>query len=103
MKVELRFRASEDCVHGYLVSQHVDFDQEIDWPFGPVKANGETLSPTRPPFQEEEMKRLNLHLDPGEKCAVNEFRTPSGALLKVLVDPRGEEETVYLVSRSTGK
>ncbi|MEU7318593.1 hypothetical protein [Streptomyces sp. NPDC007083] len=99
----LRFRASEECVHSYLSAHSVDFDRGLEWPSrvrGTV--DGETVSPYRPPFRKEVMETFGLSMNRQVTYEHHlDFLTGNGSGCDVLVDPRGDGETVYIVSTST--
>lgn len=103
-KLNLSFRASKSCVDGFLMENNVKVSEPLRWPFGVSGTDGDRkISPTRPPFPENDMKRFGWNLDPSrEYNFYGSFRTSSGSTFEVLVDPRDAIQTVYMVSTNIG-
>ncbi|MCT9094355.1 hypothetical protein N4G70_36815 [Streptomyces sp. ASQP_92] len=100
----LRFTAPKVCVEQYLDDHGVSRDNPLHWPTGESGTFGDQkVSPTDPPFQPQSMKDFKLKLDPEKRYDLyNDFKTPTGAVFLVLVDPQGEQSTIYLDSVSLG-
>ncbi|MEV4434546.1 hypothetical protein [Streptomyces sp. NPDC049555] len=98
-QLSLSFRAPRDCVDGYLRSHGEDPTKPSHWPYGKGTMDGVELSPTRPPFSGDVAKDMGWRFDPGRTYdSYSFFETPNGARFKVVVDPTGDKQTVYMTS-----
>ncbi|MEV6572890.1 hypothetical protein [Streptomyces sp. NPDC051577] len=105
IKLAMSFTASTSCVEQYLKDHQVDLSRPLYWPAsGWDSVGGEKISPTEPPFRPESMKQFKLHLDAGKKYKKYiGFRTPKDAEFTVLLDPEGENTSLYMESRLPGR
>ncbi|MFG3280440.1 hypothetical protein [Streptomyces sp. NPDC048111] len=102
--MSLRFTAPKACVDQYLSDHGVSRDHPLHWPTGESGTfEGRQVTPTDPPFAPGRMKDFGLTLNPEKRYDLyNDFTTPTGAVFLVLVDPQGEQSTIYLDSVSLG-
>lgn len=97
-KLSLSFRAPKPCVDKFL-REHgaVDVEKPFHWPTQGAD------SPQDSYFLEEDSKRFGWEFDHSRQYDVHRgFHTSNGSLFKVLVDPRGTTETVYMQSTFVG-
>ncbi|WP_158888183.1 hypothetical protein [Amycolatopsis anabasis] len=103
--LDLSFRAPNACADSYLTAHGVDpADPSSVWPSGVTgTVNGKAISPTEPPFPRELMDRYGWVADPKRTYGYYlDFRTPAGAVFRVLVDRGPATATVYLHSTYLG-
>ncbi|MEW2371452.1 hypothetical protein AB0940_19130 [Streptomyces sp. NPDC006656] len=105
VKLAMSFTAPTTCVEQYLKDHHVDLTTPIYWPASAWDtAGGERISPTAPPFKPETMKQFKLKLDPNKRYKrYIGFRTPKDAEFSVLLDPDGDQTSLYMESRLPGR
>ncbi|WP_417923566.1 hypothetical protein [Streptomyces ehimensis] len=103
-ELKLSFRAPKGCIEQFLQSHGENPADSFRWPFGGGTVNGEELSPTRPPFPDSTMNDMGWKLDPSRvyNCYLG-FRTSNGGAFQVVVDPKGDKNTIYMVSTERPK
>ncbi|MCA6096394.1 hypothetical protein LE181_30035 [Streptomyces sp. SCA3-4] len=96
-KLNLSFRAPEECVNRYLADHGVKAGEAVSWPFGPRVIDGREVSPTEPPFAGGDVKRFGWKLDAtGKYEYYDSFTTIKGAHFAVLVDVHDPMRTIYM-------
>ncbi|MFG2182611.1 hypothetical protein ACGFLS_28365 [Streptomyces abikoensis] len=98
-QLNLSFRAPKECVDQYIRSHGEKPDNPFRWPFGGGTLNGVKLDPNRPPFPEATVKEMNWKFDPSRQYnCYSHFDTPNGGRFMMVVDLKGDEQTVYMMS-----
>ncbi|MFH8346299.1 hypothetical protein [Streptomyces sp. NPDC018045] len=102
-KLSLSFRAPRPCVEKFLQEHGVSKVKDpYHWPSGRV-VSGDSDPAPEPPFLEAETKRFGWKFDPRKLYNVySDFHTSNGSLFKVLGEPHGDTETLYLQSTYAG-
>lgn len=94
----LSFRASKSCVDTFLKNYGVvDVDKPFSWPSAGADPRQDAY------FLEGDAKRFGWKFDRSRQYSTYRgFHTPNGSLFKVLVDPNGVKETVYMQATFAG-
>ncbi|MEU1825366.1 hypothetical protein ABZ502_23420 [Streptomyces abikoensis] len=96
--LSLSFRAPKGCVDSFLKKYGViDVEKPFTWPSAGADPRRDSY------FLEEDAQRFGWKFDRSRQYnPYRGFQTPNGSLFKVLVDPSGVKETVYMQATFVG-